>query len=269
MKIKLWASAILLLILTCAVVWLSGFPKIPANGSSNRTSPRNPGETTSGGDGHSGLPKKSPRSNPAKSNQIEVVDQLENLAKASPELIDRLTLPMFDNNLSPYLEDWELLGLGKEEAELVSAHLRSIFQKIRDREAGSFKIIDQTEHRVQISIPKFGDGDAANYRARIESSYAKVFGPELSKQMTRLFLDHHASIAGGINGRERVITITTASADAISKLNRKYEIRTQTLFEGTKVSDALGNLDNYTQDNGIELVENVPESWAHLFGNSD
>lgn len=251
------------------MVWWSGPSKTSIDEHPNQGSVVYTGNTTSSGDGVSSFQRKSSRPVPTESGKIKVVDQLEDIAKVSPGLIERLSLSMFDNNLNPYHEDWELLGLSKDDAELVTADLRSIFQKIRDREAASFRIIDQTENRVQISIPKFSDEDAANHRAQIEISYSKVFGPELSKQMTRLFIDHHAAIVGGINGRERVITITTAPVDTISKLNRKYEIRTQTLFEGINLSDALGKLDNFTQDHGIELVEDVPESWAHLFGNSE
>lgn len=258
-----------MLILVVVIVWRSGYKKGSFDKNLNDITPRNYGETAHSRDDSSAIHKKSTRPSQAKPSQVEVADQLEDIAKASPRLIERFNLAMFDNNLNPNLKDWELLGLNKEDAEVVSNDLKSIFQKIKDKEVNSFSIIDQTENRVQISIPKFGNEDAAKHLAQIENSYAKVFGPELSKQMTRLFVDTHSAIAGGINGRDRVITITTASADVISKTNRKYEIRTQTLFEGTKLSDALGNLANYSQDEGIELVEAVPDSWAHLFGNSD
>ncbi len=269
MKTKLWASTALLLVLTCTVVWWSESSKAPAGDHPNQAPPGNPGEATSSGDDVSGLPNKSPRPDPMQPGKVEVVDQLENLATVSPGLIGRMNLAMFDNNLSPNPSDWELLGLGKEVAEAVSNHLRGVFQQIREKEASSFSVVEQTENRVRISIPKFNAEDTAKHVSRIEESYAKVFGPELSRQLTRLFIDSHPAIAGGINGRDRVITVTTASAEAITKLNRKYEIKTQTLFEGTKLADALGKLDDYSQNQGIELVEEIPESWAHLFGNSD
>jgi hypothetical protein len=267
-NIKLWGVGILFLILIFVAFWRSDWAVSPAGKNlkesftlgSNSTSPI--GDETPGD-------KKHPRPTESAPKRIEVMNQLGSIAQASPGLIRRLNLPLFDNNLVPYSSDWELLGTNKETVDVLSNDLKGIFDGIKKSERDSFSVIEQSDSRIQISIPKLKPEEAARKVSQIEDSFSKVFGTELSKLMAQSFIDSHLAILGGVDGRDRVVTITTTTADVLARINRKYEIRTQVLHEGTKLSDAKGNIDNYSQDNGIELVETIPESWSHLFGNSD
>lgn len=268
-RIKIWAGGILLVILSSLISWNVGKATHSFGEDPERSSRSAGAGSSSGGENDINGHQKTARPAQGKPPQVEVVDQLETMAGHNPGLVARLNIRLFDNNLDLNPDDWKLLGIDKEVATVVSDDLKGIFKGIKEKETTNFSIIEQSDSQIQVSLPKLEPEEAASRVAQMQGSFAKVFGPELSKQMTQMFIDSHPAIAAGLAGKDRVVTITTASENAIHSLNRKYEIRTQVLYPGTKLSDAVKNLDNYSQDSGIELVESIPENWAHLFGKSD
>lgn len=214
-------------------------------------------------------PKKSLRITESKHTLLEVIDQLETMASGNPRLVERLYLRLFDNNLDLNEDDWALIGINRDTAAIVSEDLKSIFKKIKENEAKNFSIVDQSDRQIKVFLPRIKAEEAASLVAQLQSSFAKVLGPELSKTMTGMFIARQPAITAGLDGRDRVVTITTASDNAVTELHRKYEIRTQVLYPGTRLSDAIMDLDNYSQDSVIELVESIPDNWFHIFGKSD
>lgn len=269
MKSKFCGVGIVLIILISLIVWKLGGGTALLTGSSKEAeadiAPKPQPERHESSMGH----EKSNPSYQSKPDRIAVMRGLEDIARISPRLIERFSLQLFDDNLNPNTDEWKMLGVDNKAAENLSSDLKSIFEGVRKKEAGSFSILDQSKDQIRIAIPRSSHEDAAAQLEQIGSSFSKVFGDPLSDLMMRQFIEKHLSIAGGIDGRDRIVTITSTSNDVVSRLGRRYEIRTQVLFKGTTLSEALGNLENYSQDNGIELVESVPESWSHLFGGSN
>jgi hypothetical protein len=204
-----------------------------------------------------------------KPNSIPILDQLETIAYTKPELMRKFHITLFDEDLNPNFDNWKLLDIDEEAAASLAGDLKALFHDIRKDELGNFSIISQTDDEIRISIPKMNPDAAALRVTQIQNSFSRMLGPEMTQGMTDVFLNNNLSISGGLLGRERIVTISTASENAVENLGRKYEIRTQVLYEGTNLSNALDNIDNYSQDCGVELVEDIPERWSHLFGKSD
>ena len=203
------------------------------------------------------------------SGQVLIAQQLEEIASTSPELIKKLYVNLFDENLDANQEDWRLLGIDEETANSVAGELKDIFNEIKQHEVSNFSVIKQSDKSIQISIPKLPPEEAARRVGQIQQMFGRLFGPKMTVGLTDLFLSRNLSISGGMVGRHRVVTISVASDDAVNNLGRKYEIRTQVLYAGVDPARALENIDNHSEDSGIALVESVPDRWAHFFGQSD
>lgn len=216
------------------------------------------------GDSRSQPGRRATRAMEGDGKERSTVRQLGMLAATNPELVSRLHLRLFDANLDPNLADWELLGLGKEDALLLAGDLQKVFAEIRIQEAGNFEVVGQSDTEVRIALPKMSADVAERLRAEIGLSFSKVFDSGLAENFSRSFIERNPTITGGLMNRDRVVTIRRTSEDVMTRLQRRYEIRTQVLYEGTAVKDAAGNLENHSQDNGIELVETIPSHWLHL-----
>lgn len=269
-KIQTLSLWILSILLSSVISWNLGQMKSDEIHAGPKTSevksdlaanahPDSASENTSNG---SGRPPKKPSS-------IPILDQLETIADTKPELIRKFYITLFDGDLNPNFDSWKLLDIDEEAAASLAGDLKSLFNEIRKDELGSFSIVSQTDDEIRISIPKMNPDAAALRVTQIQNSFSRLLGPEMTQGMTDVFLNNNLSISGGLLGRDRVVTISTASEDAMENLGRKYEIRTQVLYEGTDLSKSLENIDNHSQDCGVELVEDIPERWSHFFGESD
>jgi hypothetical protein len=204
-----------------------------------------------------------------KNGKKNLINQLENFWDSNPELFIRLNMSLFDVNLNPNENDWKLLGLTKEDADSLSKEFKKIFAEIRNREINNFNIISQSDNKIQILLPNLSKTDSVKYLNQLENASSSVFGKRLANPMMQMFLNTHNALVGGIRGRDRIVTITSVTNDVAEKTKRKYEIRTQVMYEGAKSSDSLKDIESYSEDSGIELVEKIPDSWMHLFGNSE
>jgi hypothetical protein len=238
----------------------------PPHANSGSTSHATP-ESNAPGENHNSA-KAQERDHAPKSltKGDEVANALETLARTSPALLDRLVLRLFNGSLEPVPEDWEMLGTEKEHVQALSENLKRIFKEMREDETRQFEVVSQSDQSVQITLAKLTPEEAKRRIQQIDDSYSQVFDSELAKRMGRVFIDRNSSITAGLTNRDRIVTITRTPEDVFARTGRRYEIETRTTFEGTKLSDAIKDHRNYTQNHGSELVEDVPAHWSHLFG---
>lgn len=143
---------------------------------------------------------------------IRSISILEEFAKVNPELLSRLNLRLFDIHGNPILENWDLLGLGPDDAARVHEKLSGVVSSIKAAESGRHQVISSTDGEVQIALEGGTPEEAQQRRRELNEVFAVLFDTKLADVMTDQFIDairdlrsytahHETSIFSGIPDR--------------------------------------------------------------------
>lgn len=197
--------------------------------------------------------------------KADSIEQLEALARVNPALIGKFNLMLFGKDMEPY-PAWKMFGVDKEKVDALSQDLKGIFADLRKEEGENFVVLNQSNEQVEIGLPPLSKEEASRRMKQIEDSFSQIFGPEVAKQMSRNFVESQLGIAGGIDGRSRVISIKTTHAEIEVAAGNNYEITSYVLAGDNKFSPDIKDWSRYSNWTHSETAKEVPAYWSHLFG---
>ncbi len=201
----------------------------------------------------------------ARSDGHSAIKEIESLSAANPKLAERFQLFLFDSDLKPIEDDWDLLGVDKDSVGVLAADLKRILDDIKNYEFENFDIRSTSEHQVELALPAMNEEESSRRLAQIESSFSQIFGPEGAKTMTAVFLRHHAAKTAGITGRDRVVRVRSLDSTEAGTTTDRFAIDTYILFEGNKLTNIEGDVSRYASLTVMGKSSEIPESWRHLF----
>lgn len=247
------------------LLWKQGADREARSKPSNAPALGTAGTTEGGGV----LPEHAKERKEASREQIpkaDSIEQLAALARVNPALIGKFDFPLFGKDLETYPAAWKMLGADKEKVDALSQDLKGIFADIRKEEGEDFVVLNQSNEQVEIGLPPLSKEDASRRMKQLEDSFSQIFGAEVAKQMSRNFVESQLGIAGGIDGKSRVISIKPTSTEIELAAGNKYEITSYVLAGDNKFSPEIKDWSQYSNWTNIETVKDVPAYWSHLFG---
>lgn len=225
--------------------------------------------------GSQGRDSSRPRPGSARADRQEgdrkrPVDLLGQLAELSPGIGSYLFFPVVDGpDLRVNQRELEILGLTQEEGEQFQQSMQATLDEIRDQEKGVFKVVEQSDHNVVISVPGFDERKAEVFREKIHAAYLKIMPESLAKETSSIFIESNPEMFGAVLGRSRLVQITPPSDgdELLGGTKPKYRVRTVLLGRGVSHDyyRERGE-DPFTAMAGRDiLVEDLPGEWSHLF----
>lgn len=197
--------------------------------------------------------------------KIETVNLLERLAACNPSVVSRMNLYLFDPDLKPQMENWEVLGLDKQEIESITKRLKNTMEEIKNEELKKYTVLQQKDNSLTIGLEPFSESLAKEKIGKIESSFASSLDPELTKILAKKFIDSSPSICAAITGQARIVTVTPTSEDLFKQTGRQFNMEIRTISKETDAKQAALEPDKWGLTKEERLLETIPSSWAHLF----
>lgn len=190
---------------------------------------------------------------------------LGDLARTSPELLARLNLRLFDENLNPILQNWALLGVTQSEIDSLHKKLLEVGEKVKAEELNNFDIIENNPESVMLALRPISEEAVNQLNGHFEQAFETAFSPELAKALSSNFTSSPSPAVAALKRLNRIATVRMTPDELYQKTGKKYTLDIRTLSEDAKVADALKDLDSYSMSRTDLLLDEIPSGWSHLF----
>lgn len=196
--------------------------------------------------------------------EANMLAALDELSRSSPSLVRRLDIHLFNHDFEVIPDDWALLGLPLEKADVLRSRLLDVFGKVSEAEGRSIVELSKSDGDVVLWSPPLSDDARAKYVGKIRDSFEDVFPKDLAEVLSGNYLDGNLTTTGALVGRGRILKIVPATQEEFEKTGIQYHINTQVLREGVNAEDGLANPAGNVYLNGDWPVFEIPPSWRHL-----
>lgn len=245
-------------------------------GNENALPPRAPDILLESGNDHGNPETAEPSSlHVAPSAATDRHALLSNAAKDFPDVVKRLSLRLFDENLNPVMSDWELLGVEPSQVSTITEQLKAPLDLLHDIEASDYKIITNDGSSVSLLLPPLSAQDSEKIKQEIETAFGSALPKELAAVLSSSFVSSNYSATGALTGRTRILSIEPRKNKENPQLIDAFRFTTRVILPGNESYVTNGEntpvetLDRITDYTVWLISKKIPRQWEHILSQSE